>query len=317
MKKISIVIPVYNEGPNVEMIYGEVCLVFEQGLKEYELEIIFSDNCSSDDTYARIKKLQATDSRVRGICLSRNFGYQANILTGYLNATGDAVVQLDADGEDPPELIKELVRLWEEGSQVVYGIRVKRQEAAWLQWTRNIFYSLLQRISEVKLPPGAGDFRLIDRSVVAVLADRFPESGLYLRGLTSFIGFRQVGFEYERKARASGKSKFSLLQYFLLAFDAITAFSKVPLKLVAAAGVILSLTALFGGVIYLVLHLSGQIVVRGFTTLILVLLMVSGVQLMALGILGEYIARIFDEVKARPRSIIAKHCGFTNPPESA
>jgi dolichol-phosphate mannosyltransferase len=262
-------------------------------------------------------RLSASDVRVKGLRLSRNFGYQANILTGYLNASGAAVVQMDSDGEDPPAVIVEFVRQWEEGYDVVYGIRLTRQESPFLQWQRRLFYSMLNRITSLRLPPGAGDFRLLDRVVITTLCERFGERDPYLRGLVSFIGFRQIGVPYHRGKRMRGPSKFSYFDYMRLAWDAITSFSQVPLKLIAMAGFCLSGISMLASVFYLGLYITGNIAVKGFTTLILILLFVSGVQLLCLGILGEYIARIFEEVKMRPRSIVTDSCGFSTPPRNA
>ena len=317
MKKISVVIPVYNENENVNLIYQKVIDVFDKNLSDFQLEIVFSDNQSLDDTYDRIKKLNEIDQRVKGIQLSRNFGYQANILTGYLNATGDAVIQMDSDGEDPPEIILDFIKRWEEGFDVVYGIRIKRQESIIIQWQRKIFYSLLNKIASLNLPPGAGDFRLLDRKVVNVLCEKFQERNPYLRGLTSFIGFRQTGVPYERDKRQKGTSKFSYFSYFRLAWDAITSFSRVPLKFVSFLGFCMSIIAIIAAVFYFFLFLSGKVEAKGFTTLILVILFLSGTQLLCLGILGEYIDRIFDEVKARPRSIVAHSCGLEKEPRNA
>ena len=317
MKKISVVIPVYNENENVNMIYQKVVNLFDNYISDYSLEVIFSDNCSSDDTYERIIALNNADSRVKGIRLSRNFGYQANILTGYLNASGDAVVQMDADGEDPPEVVTQFIKKWEEGFDVVYGIRIKRQESFVIQWQRKVFYSLLNKIASLNLPPGAGDFRLLDRKVVDVLCNKFHERNPYLRGLTSFIGFKQIGVPYERDKRQAGKSKFSYFSYFRLAWDAITSFSRVPLKFVSLLGFCMAGVASVAAIFYFTLFLSDKVEAKGFTTLILVILFLSGTQLLCLGILGEYIDRIFDEVKARPRSIVAENCGFDFEPKSA
>lgn len=314
--KITVVIPVYCEGENVDQIYGEVARVFERDLPQHELEVLFCDNASEDDSFERVQRICARDRRVRGVRLSRNFGYQANILTGYANAMGDAVVQIDADGEDPPDLIPEFVKRWEQGCQVVYGIRTVRREPRWLVWQRKLFYRLLRRISSVEIPPDAGDFRLLDRAVVETLCRRFGEHNPYLRGLVSFIGFQQVGIPYERRPRARGRSKFSYLRYLSLAWDGITSFSRVPLKLVSALGFLMSFFALIGILAYLVKFALGLIPVRGFTTLVLLLLLLSGIQLLSLGILGEYLGRIFDEVKARPRAIVARHCGFESEPRS-
>jgi dolichol-phosphate mannosyltransferase len=316
MKTISVVIPVYNEGENVEVIYARVCAVFANALAAYALEVIFSDNCSTDDTYARITRLHAQDTRVKGVRLSRNFGYQANILTGYMNARGAAVVQMDADGEDPPEVLPQLVAEWERGHQVVYGVRVKRHEPLLMQLQRRIFYGVLNRIAAINLVPGAGDFRLLDRAVVDILCQRFQERNPYLRGLTSYIGFHQTGVPYERGRRLKGVSKFSYMAYLRLAWDAITSFSHVPLKFVSVLGFSMAVVAVLGFVFYLGLYLTGMVEAKGFTTLVLVILFLSGTQLLCLGILGEYIDRIFDEVKARPRGIVAESCGFDTPARS-
>jgi dolichol-phosphate mannosyltransferase len=317
MKTISVIIPVYNEGENVDAICSQVMDVHARVLGRYALEIVFTDNASSDDTFARIERLAGANPHVKGIQLSRNFGYQASILTGYLNASGDAVVQMDSDGEDPPEMIPEFVALWEQGFQVVYGVRISRQESAPMQWQRMLFYRILKRISSVDLPRGAGDFRLLDRVVVDTLVSRFNERNPYLRGLVSFIGFRQTGVPYHRGRREKGPSKFGYFDYMRLAWDAITSFSRVPLKFVSYLGCGMSVVAGLGAVFYLVLFAAGRVPIQGFTTIILALLLLSGIQLLSLGILGEYLSRIFDEVKARPRSIVARSTGFSEPPRSA
>lgn len=317
MKKITLVIPVYNEGENVNRIYESICASVESGLNAYELEILYSDNASNDDSYERIKELAQKDPRVKGIQLSRNFGYQANILTGYMNATGDAVVQLDADGEDPPDAVIELVKGWEEGYDVVYGVRVSRQESKWMQFQRAVFYKILNRMAALSLPAGAGDFRLLDRKVVDVLCTKFTERNPYVRGLTSYIGFKQKGVPYHRGKREAGRSKFNYAGYIRLAWDAIASFSRVPLTFVSVTGIIMAFLSIIGGIFYLGLYVIGNIPVQGFTTLVLIILFISGIQMLSLGILGEYIARVFDEVKSRPRSIVAESCGFDKEPESA
>jgi polyisoprenyl-phosphate glycosyltransferase len=313
-KLLSVIIPVYNEGENVEFIYNQIDYLSVGDLKSHHFEILFSDNGSDDDSYQRIRDLASRDNRVKGIRLSRNFGFQANILSGLLNASGDAIIQLDADGEDPPGLIARFVEKWEEGYDVVYGVRVKRRESAWLTLSRKLYYRMLHGVSDVNLPVDAGDFRLIDRKVADVICNRFMEHNPYLRGLVSFAGFKQCGVPYEREARKTGRSKFSLSSYIVLALDAITSFSRIPLKLVTMVGVFLSVMSFVGAILYFITWLFGDIPVRGFTTLLLVLLLVSGIQLLSLGILGEYIGRIFDEVKNRPRTIVQDYCGFGSKP---
>lgn len=313
-KTISVIIPVFNEGENVEAIYRQVCEVFSTTLSDFEYEIIYSDNASTDNSYRRIQELAGKDPRVRGIRLSRNFGFQANILSGIINASGDAVVQLDADGEDPPSVIAELVAKWQEGNDVVYGIRQRRVESGLLTMFRKLFYRILQRISDINLPVDAGDFRLIDRKVVQLIKERLPERHPYLRGLISYVGFKQVGVPYDRKSRLSGTSKFNMGSYFAMALDAATSFSRVPLKLVSLVGFLVSFISFVGIIYYLIDYLLGRVPVRGFTALAILLLFVSGIQLMSLGLIGEYIGRIFDEVKNRPRTIVADYCGFNEKP---
>lgn len=316
-RKISIIVPVYSEGENVDLIYARVSALFAGPLVEYDLELIFSDNASEDDTYDRIRKIAGKDPRVKGIRLSRNFGFQANILSGLINATGDAAVQLDADGEDPPEIIPELVAKWMEGYDVVYGIRTNRQESKFLTLQRKLFYRLLRRIADINVPVDAGDFRLIDKRILRLISSRFGEHNPYLRGLISFAGFKQTGIPYKRDVRATGKSKFTFWSYCSLAFDAITSFSHVPLKLVSMIGLAISFLSFFGLVCYVGFYFAGKIPVRGFATLVLIMLMVAGIQLLSLGVAGEYICRIFDEVKQRPRTIVADSCGFDGEPKEA
>lgn len=313
-KLLSIIIPVFNEGENVDAIYRQTTETFGKLLSVYDYEIIYSDNASEDDSYDRIRKLASKDGRVKGIRLSRNFGFQANILSGLLNARGDAIIQLDADGEDPPGVIALFVKHWEEGFDVVYGVRVKRREPSLLTYLRKLYYRMLHGMSDINLPVDAGDFRLIDRKVAHVICNRFREHNPYLRGLISYTGFNQIGVPYAREARKLGRSKFTLSSYLMLALDAVTSFSRIPLKLVTLVGITLSLFSFVGFLIYFAAWLVGDIPVRGFTTLLLVILLASGIQLFSLGILGEYIGRIFDEVKNRPRTIIQDYCGFDGQP---
>ena len=302
MKLISIVIPFFNEADNLLQIYGEV-QALRKNEPSYSFEIIFMDNQSTDESFAVAVGLARQDSTVRVIRLSRNFGYQVNILTGYLNARGDAAVQLDADGEDDPALVSEFLRKWEDGHEIIYGIRMHREDSKILQIMRKLFYRVIGKLSNVPIPIDAGDFRLIDRKVLDALP-RFKESSLYIRGLFSYIGFRQTGIPYSRRRRYRGQSKFRLWDYFSLAIDGITSFSTKPLFVVAQLGLALSCLSLLAIIFYLGLYLRGHVVVRGFTTLVILQFLLSGIQLICLGLNGMYIGRIFDEVKSRPRSLI-------------
>jgi len=303
MNTISVVIPFFNEGHNVDRIYQELVAVHQRDLPGYALQVVLMDNHSGDDSFERARTIAARDTRVTVIRLSRNFGYQANILTGLFAANGDAVVQLDADGEDDPALIPRMVELWEAGNRVVYGVRRRRAESWVLSMQRKAFYRLLNMATDLELPVDAGDFRLLDRQVVEALR-ACPESHLYVRGLVSFAGFQQAGFEYNRRPRYSGDSRFSYLGYWRLAWDAITSFSDLPLRLATWSGVLLAGGSLIAMMFYLCYHFVFGTRAPGFTTIVLVLFFLAGAQFLFLGLLGTYIGRIFIEVKRRPRSII-------------
>lgn len=308
MKKISIIIPFFNEGENVGRIYDELCLVAGQDLRSYELEILFLDNHSVDSSPSIVDELIARDKRVSRIRLSRNFGYQANILTGFSVCQGDAAIQLDADGEDDPRLIPRFVALWEEGNKVVYGVRESRRESFILSWQRKVFYRLIRFLSEVPIPVDAGDFRLIDRQVIDCLL-QFKESNPYLRGLIAFSGFQQKGVSYQRRSRYRGESKFSWFGYIELALDGITSFSRKPLAVASWIGFILFVLSSLAAIFYLALHLIYGARQPGFTTLIILHLFLAGMQLLGIGLLGAYVGRIFDEVKGRPRAIVEQFHG--------
>lgn len=303
MKKISIIIPFYNERDNLPHIYKELQDVRERLKSSYSFEIILMDNHSSDGSFEVAKQLAVNDRSVRTVRLSRNFGYQANILTGYLLSTGDAVIQLDADGEDDPSLIPNMISLWEQGNKVVYGVRKKRVESTLLTAQRKIFYKLVNSLSDIDIPADAGDFRLLDREVVEQLK-LFNENHLYIRGLISYIGYKQVGFDYERRARKSGERKFSWFDYVRLAWDGISSFSTRPLSLAALFGFILSVLSVAGVIFYVLLFYIKGRAVPGFYTMAMLLLLVIGIQSIFIGLLGTYVGKIYEEVKSRPRSII-------------
>lgn len=302
-KKLSIIVPFFNEETNIPRIVHEALTVFASALSSYSFEIILMDNHSTDGSFMVACAQAQKHPEIKVIRLSRNFGYQANILTGYLHCTGDAAVQLDADGEDDPVLIADLVREWEAGHQVVYGIRRKREEGFFIRFQRAIFYRILRSLSSIPIPVDAGDFRLVDRKVIEVLR-LCRESNPYLRGLISFAGYQQKGIPYDRRPRYDGKSKFSWWDYFSLALDGITSFSKKPLAIASWLGLLFSLTSFLGAVFYFLFHFLVGTKLPGFTTLILVNLFLAGIQLLCFGIIGTYIGRIFDETKSRPRSLV-------------
>jgi len=230
-KLISVCIPTYNEENNIVEAVESVEKLFAEQLPQYDLELIITDNASVDSTWKIIKELAESRQHLKAVRFSRNFGYQNSIFAGLSLSTGDAVVELDADLEDPPDVIPRFIEKWEEGYKVVYGVRAKRY-GNWLTLAMTwVFYRALNYMSEYEIPRDSGDFRLLDRKVVFALVE-FPERNLYLRGLVAFLGFRQIPVVYDRQPRISGDSKFKFLQYVVLGIDAITAFTKAPLRLI-------------------------------------------------------------------------------------
>jgi dolichol-phosphate mannosyltransferase len=316
-RKISICIPVFNEAKNLPVAIKTVEDLFflpESPLRKFALELVVTDNASTDETWAVVKKLSEEKSHLKAYRFSRNFGYQNSVFTGIFMATGDAVVELDADLEDPPAVILEFVRRWEEGYEVAYGVRGKRHAPWIMRVFFRLFYKILSSVSDLEIPENSGDFRLLDRKVVDVLK-LLPERNLYLRGLVSYLGFKQIAVPYNRDPRLSGTSKFRFFHYVVLAIDAITAFSKTPLRLIGALGVGVFIFSVFLSVWYLVGYLLHGAAVPGFTTLVVLLLMLHSVTFIFLGILGEYLSRIFDDSKSRPRVIIAEALNDLTPPK--
>ena len=301
-KKISIIIPFYNEKNNLPLILGEVKKLIKVEIN-YDFEILLMDNNSNDGSDIIAKEEIKKFKNSKYIKLSRNFGYQANIKAGYDNCTGDAAIQLDADGEDDPKIISQFLREWEKGTDVVYGIREKRKENIFLSFIRNVFYSFLNKFSDINIPNKAGDFRITDKKVINFLK-KFDEKNLYLRGLISFIGFKQKGLKYNRRKRFTGSSRISLSKYFDISFSAITSFTKTPLILIFVIGAITFLSSIVLLLIYLMLFVSGNVNQPGFTTLILIQLFFFGLLILLVGIISIYIGYIFDEVKKRPTYII-------------
>lgn len=303
-KLISIVTPVYNEEENVEEFYRSLDDALSREKGRYDFEIIFTDNHSTDGTYSLIRSLANKDARIRMLRFSRNFGYQKSILTGYLNAKGAAAIQLDCDLQDPPALISEFLRHWEAGAAVVYGIRRAREETVFIQGARRLFYRALSWLSAYPIPPDAGDFRLIDRRVIEALRDT-RDSNPYLRGRIALIGFRQYGVPYDRAARKRGVTKFSFLKLVGLAVDAIVSHSAVPLRFATVLGLFaITLSSVAGLGLIVAKLLFGQDWPTGFATLAVLILFGFGVNGLMLGIMGEYVARIYDQLKISPNTII-------------
>lgn len=304
MKKISIIIPFFNEEKNLDKILNEL-LEFTSSSKNYSYEIVLMDNNSYDNSKLVVDKFKDKFDDIKYIKLSRNFGYQTNIMAGYEICEGDAAVQLDSDGEDDPKLISKFLLMWEKGYEVAYGIRKKRKENFFLTYLRKIFYKFINLSSDISLPENAGDFRLIDRKVINHLKE-FKEKNLYIRGLISYIGFKQIGIPYDRRRRFYGKSKFSLYKYFEMALTAITSFTNRPLIFIFFFGMAVFLFSLILIIFYLFSYFFGSINSAGFTTIILVQLLFFGLQIIILGFFGVYLGYILDEIKNRPKYIIDK-----------
>lgn len=295
---LSVVAPIYNEEKALPEFHRRLAAVLkESGLAH---EIIYVDDGSTDSSPALLRALSREDAAVRALWLSRNFGHQLAITAGLDRAAGDACVIIDADGQDPPELIPELVESWRAGHEVVYAVRSQRRgEGPFKRLTAALFYRVLRRISPVEIPLDAGDFRLVDRKVLAVLRD-IRESHRFMRGLTSWVGFRQGRVEYERQPRLAGETQYPLWRMIAFALDAVTSFSHQPLRWVTLCGAACFLVSIGIGVWVTIVKLRYPLIARGWTSLMGLILMLGGVQLIAMGMIGEYLARVFEEVKRRP-----------------
>ena len=313
--RLSVAVPVYNEEESLPLLLARLGAVLD-ALPGGPHEMVFVNDGSRDATLELLRAAAAADPRVRAVSLSRNFGHQQAITAALDHATGDAVLVMDADLQDTPESIPQFVDLFLQGYDVVYAQRVARKEAAWKRAAYYGFYRLAARLSTVPLPLDAGDFGLMSRRVVDLLR-AMPERHRYLRGMRAWAGFRQIGVPVERAERGAGESKYSLRRLMGLAFDGIFAFSVIPLRAAAAAGVLAmllsALFALYSLVAKLFLGQSPQ----GFTALILVITFLSGVQLLFLGVIGEYLGRVYEEVKQRPTYVVGEVLGgAASPPVS-
>ncbi len=301
---LTLIIPVFNEGTNIERLVMRLAPIVEKMKIQYE--ILFIDDGSSDDTLSSIKQFAAFDPHIRAISFSRNFGKDIAIAAGLENTKGNAAILMDADLQHPPEIIETFVVKWLEGYDMVYGQRVDRAADGHIRRAlTHSFYHLFERFGEVKLPDGAGDFRLLDRKVIDVIR-QMPERARFSKGLYAWVGFKSVGVPFEVAHRAAGLSKWNFRKLFRFAFDGITSFSSAPLKVWTFIGVIVSAIAFIYALIVIFKTLVFGTDVPGFPSLIVSVMMLSGIQLMSLGILGEYISRIFAEVKRRPLYVVAE-----------
>ncbi|MGA3055465.1 MAG: glycosyltransferase family 2 protein [Candidatus Korobacteraceae bacterium] len=301
---ISLVVPAFNEEMNIGPFYGAVRKVIDSLNSRYQFEFVFTDNHSTDRTPDILRELAKTDSRVRAYRFSKNFGYQASIMSGYLMTEGDAAIQLDCDLQDPPELIPVFLKHWEEGHDVVYGIRQERQEGFWITSVRRSFYRLIGALSEDRLPNDAGDFRLVSRRIIEELK-RIEDAQPYIRGTIATLGFSQIGIPYTRNRRERGESKFSFLDLLVLALDGILNHSIIPLRIATFVGLTVFCVTLLLMLVYLIGRIFfGHSWPAGFTTLVLLVLAGISLNAMFFGISGEYLGRIYRQVKRRPLTII-------------
>jgi dolichol-phosphate mannosyltransferase len=300
-RSISIVVPCYNEQENIKALHERTVAVMAQVTRDWELVLV--DNGSRDDSARTFSELAALDSHVTVLSLSRNFGSQAAYSSGIEYARGDAVICMDGDLQDPPEVIPDLVSRWVEGYEVVYGDRVRRDAGFALRIANKMFYRLLRRFSYVEIPLDAGDFGLLDRRVVDIM-NAMPERNRLIRGLRAWVGFRQIGVPYTRDARHAGRSSNSVVDLFRWASTGLVSYSYAPLELISLlAGVVMALAAV-AIVVYTVLYFVRPNAPQGFQTLLVAILFLGAVQLLCLSIISEYIAKIFEEVKGRPKYIV-------------
>jgi glycosyltransferase involved in cell wall biosynthesis len=312
MPLISIVVPCYNEEEVIEETIKRLNIFCEQ-LQPIKTECIFVDDGSRDNTRALLKSLAQKHPHIKIIGFARNFGHQTAVSAGIDAAQGDAVVLIDADLQDPPEVIHAMVAKWQEGFDVVYGTRTDRAgESAFKKSTARLFYRLLNNLSTVPIPLDTGDFRLMSRAVVDVLKS-MPERDRFVRGMVSWVGFKQTALPYKRAERFAGVSKYPLRKMLRFATDGILSFSTKPLQISIALGMTAASFALAGIVYAVVLRLFTNIWVEGWTALIIAVLFMGGVQLICLGILGEYVGRIYNEIKRRPLYVVEEHIGFNKP----
>jgi glycosyltransferase involved in cell wall biosynthesis len=299
---LSIVVPIFNEEATLRELHRRLSFALPS---DEDWEFVLVDDGSTDTSWSVMVELAASDARLRLVRLSRNFGHQAALTAGLDAARGEAVVILDADLQDPPELIPDLVARWREGYDVVYAVRdVRDGENPLRLLAIRVFYKLLRRASGNDIPENVGDFRLISRRVVEALA-AMPERARFLRGMTSWVGFRQIGVSYRREARYAGESKYPVRKLVRLALDGLTSFSTVPVQLVAWLGFVFVVFCfgVLGWTLYT--RLATNSAPQGWTSLVAVVLLLGGVQLLSLGVIGQYVARIFDETKQRPLYFVA------------
>ena len=305
-KKItySVVAPIYNEIEIVDEFCKRVADVMNSTGESWELVLV--DDGSSDGSTERILELASVNPNIRPVIFARNFGHQIAVTAGLDYTRGEAVTIIDADLQDPPEVILDLIEKWQEGYEVVYAVRAEREGESWFKlWTASLFYRIIYRITDVKIPLDTGDFRLLDRKIVNVM-NAMRERHRFLRGMSAWIGYKQIGVEYKRAARFAGKTKYPFKKMLQLALNAVTSFSYFPLQVASYFGFASAGLAIIAIPVVAILRMTGSHFFEGQTTTLISVLFLGGVQLISLGILGEYIGRLYDEAKGRPLYIVAR-----------
>ncbi len=303
----SIIIPIYNEELTLPELHSRLSAVVSS--LDASFEVILIDDGSRDASFDLMKQIHAQDNRFKIIRFSRNFGHQIAITAGMDLAEGDAVILMDGDLQDPPELLPQMVQKWHEGYHVVFTVKKSRKENPIKRLAFTAFYRVLHTLSSIKIPMDAGNFSLMDRKVIEVLKHT-PERHRYISGLRAWAGFRQIGIEYDRGARFAGEPQMSIRRLFSLAFDGIFSFSNIPLRASAYVGFLAAIASFLGGLFVLYEKLFTDKAILGWASTIVAITFLGGLTLMTLGIIGEYIGRIYDEVKQRPLYIISDGIGF-------
>ena len=312
--RYSVVVPAFNEEPVIEETYKRLKKVMDEIGEPYEL--VFVNDGSSDQTGEILERIHCVDPHLKAIHFSRNFGHEAATTAGLDHTSGQGIIIIDADLQDPPEIIPEMIEKWKQGYEIVYGKRKQRKgESALKKTTSALFYRFLQRMTEIDMPADVGDFRLIDRKVCDALK-HMREKNRYMRGIISWVGFRQTAIEFVREERWAGETKYNLKKLLRLAWDAITAFSYKPLKIATYLGFTLSGISFIYLVVVIFEKLFTQKTVPGWASIMVINLFFNGVVLIMLGLLGEYIGRIYEETKNRPLYIIHKTQGFQSTPSN-
>jgi len=298
MKKISYIFPIYNEGENIDLLYKTISKVVTPLEKKYSLEFIFIDDGSRDKSLELLYKIQNKDKRVRVITFARNFGHQIAVTAGLDHSKGDAVIIMDSDMQDPPAVSLELIKKWEEGYDVVYAQRRSRKDSFFKKLSADLFYRTLQKLAEINIPRNTGDFRLVDRKVVEELK-KFKEHNRFLRGMVSYIGFKQIAVQFDRDERHAGVTGYPLRKMLKFAADGIFSFSGAPLRAISRFGFFIAFLSTIGIIYALIVFILGH-AVAGWTFTVISIFFMGGIQLIMLGVIGSYLGRIYTEVQNRP-----------------